>query len=250
MWSQIKQIAKRFTLVRKIVCMIPVGLRYTFASTSEKSGMNITIGTTSPELFDKQGKQLAEELKAKMSADSVVLDFGCGLGRPEKFLSPFCKEIYGADISSGMLRLARKRHKDIHNIHFLKSNKTDLSILQNCTFDFIFSEAVFMHMDKEHVILILKELHRVSKKGGKLYLMFPNLLCPSNLDDYIRSASKILHPHRLRYWLPQEVELVTKAIGFEIISIEVRSDSRDESRDCQLDAYHRDYSIWAFVTKR
>lgn len=250
MWFRIKQVAKRFTLVQKIISIIPVGWRYTLGSTSERAAMKMTINTASPELYSKQGMQLAEELKRRMPVDSVVLDFGCGLGRPEKFLSSFCKEIYGVDISRGILRLARKRYKDIHNVHYLKSKKTDLSIFQDCTFDFIFSEAVFQHIDKEHVILILKELYRVCKKKGRLYLMFPNLLSPRNLDDYIKSAERFLHSHRMRYWLPQEVEVVMKAIGFEIISLEVKSDSRDENRDFQLDDYHRDYSIWAFASKK
>ena len=250
MWSPIKRIAKRFALGQKIISMIPIGLHYTLGSTSEKAAMRVTIGATSPELYDKQGMQLAEELKVRMPADSVVLDFGCGLGRPEKFLSPYCREIYGVDISGGILRLARKRHKKVCNVHFIKTKKTDLSILQDCTFDFIFSEAVFQHIDKEHVILILKELHRVCKKGRKLYLMFPNLLCPGNLDAYLKSTERFLNPGRMRYWLPQEVEVVMKAIGFEIVSIEVKSDSRDQNRDCRLDDYYQDYSIWAFVSKK
>ncbi len=212
--------------------------------------MNITIGTTSTELFDKQGMQLAEELKAKMPADSVVLDFGCGLGRPEKFLSSFCKEIHGVDISRRILRLARRRHKNLQNVHFIRSKKTSLSIFQDCTFDFIFSEAVLQHIAKEHVVLILKELRRVSTKEGKVYLMFPNLLCPSNFDSFINPDTKFLYSHRIRYWLPQEVELVMKAIGFEIISLEVKRDSRDENRGLRLDDHHRDYSIWVFALKR
>jgi ubiquinone/menaquinone biosynthesis C-methylase UbiE len=250
MWFRIKQIAKRFTLVQKIITMIPVGWRYTLGSTSERSAMAMTINTTSPDLYDKQGMQLAEELKARMPADSVVLDFGCGLGRPEKFLWSYCREIYCVDVSVGILRLARKRYKNIHNVHFLKSRKTDLSILRDCTFDFIFSEAVFQHIDKEHVILILKELYRVCKKDGRVYLQFCNLLCPANLDVYFKSAKRFLDPHRMRSWLIQEVQTVMKEIGFNIISLELKSDSRDENRDFQLDDYHRDYNIWVLASKK
>jgi len=216
------------------------------------AALQTTIATTSAELFDKQGKQLADELKARTPPDSVVLDFGCGIGRPEKFLSSYCKEIYGADISMGMLRLARRRHKDFQNIHFVKNGKTELSIFQDSTFDFVFSEAVFQHMDKEHTILMLTELHRVCKKGGRVYLQFCNLLCPYNLDQFIKSSkeSKILIPIRMRYWLPQEVMLVTEAIGFEIIDLEIKSDLRDENRDFRVDDYHRDYSIWVFASKK
>jgi SAM-dependent methyltransferase len=252
MLKWVLQIVKRFKLARKIGSVLPSGWHWTLGAINEKAGLYSTIHTTSIELYDKQGMQLAEELKAKIPPDSAVLDFGCGMGRPEKFLSSYCKEIYGVDISWGMLRLARRRHKNIQNVHFVKSAKTDLSAFQDSTFDFVFSEAVFQHMDKEHVILILKELYRICKSEGRVYLHFPNLLCPYNLDDFIRSSlgSKTLIPTRMRYWLPQEVQQIMEALGFEIISLEVKSDFRDENRDYQIDDYHQDHSIWVFASRK
>lgn len=252
MWTRARQIAKRYKLARKIGSILPSGWRWTLGAITEKAALHTTIHTTSIELYDKQGMQLAEELKAKIPPGSVALDFGCGMGRPEKFLSSHCKEIYGVDISRGMLGLARRRHKDIQNVHFVKCGETDLSVFHDSTFDFVFSEAVFQHMDKEHVILILRELYRVCKVGGKVYLQFCNLLCPCNLDSFIRYSlgSKTLTSIRMRYWLPQEVQQIVEALGFEIISLEIKSDFRDENRDCQLDDYHRDYSIWVFASKK
>lgn len=252
MWTWARRIAKQYKLPRKIGNVLPSGWWWTLGAITEKAALHTTIHTTSIELYDKQGMQLAEELKAKIPPDSVVLDFGCGMGRPEKFLSSHCKEIYGVDISRGMLRLARRRHKNIHNAHFVKGRKTDLSVFQDCTFDFVFSEAVLQHMDKEHVILTLRELYRICKSEGRVYLQFCNLLCPDNLDSFIKYSlgSKTLTPIRMRYWLPQEVQQIVEALGFEIISLEVKSDGRDENRDCQIDDYHRDYSIWVFASKK
>ncbi|MBN2455216.1 MAG: methyltransferase domain-containing protein [Sedimentisphaerales bacterium] len=250
LWA--RRIESRHKLRRKISSVLPSSWRWTLGALTEKAAVYTTIHTKSIELYDKQGMQLAEELKAKIPPGSTVLDFGCGMGRPEKFLSSYCKEIYGVDISGGMLRLARKRHKNVQNVHFVKCGKTDLSVLQDCTFDFVFSEAVLQHMVKEHVVRILKELHRICKSNGKVYLQFCNLLCPYNLDSFIKYSlgSKILTSIRMRYWLPQEVQQVVKALGFEIINLEIKSDSRDENRDCQLDDYRRDYSIWVFASKK
>ena len=254
MWTWVRQVVKRYQLGRKIGSILPGGWWWTLGAITEKAALYTTIHTTSIELYDKQGMQLAEELKAKILPDSIVLDFGCGMGRPEKFLSSYCKEIYGVDISRAMLRLARRRHKDIHNAHFIKGGKTDLSVFQDCTFDFVFSEAVFQHLDKEHAILILRELRRICKTEGRIYLQFCNLLCPANLDNFIKYSlgSKVLTPNRMRYWLPQEVQQIVEALGFEIISLKVKSDGRDENRDFQTDVddYHQGYSIWIFASKK
>lgn len=239
-------------VARQVARMLGGGRLWSLGAVTEKTAMKTTIGAEGAELFEKQGMQLAEELKTKMPRDSIVLDFGCGIGRPEKFLSSWCKEIYGADISRGMLRLARRRHKGIRNIHFIKNKKTDLSVFEDCTFDFVFSEAVFQHMDKEHAVSMLTELHRVCKRGASVYLQFCNLLCLYSLDSFMKQskASRILSPNRMRYWLPEEAQRVVQAVGFEVISLEAKSDCRDENRDCMADDYHKDYSIWMFALKK
>lgn len=252
MLKRLLQSTKRLNLHRKMISLLPSQWRWTLGALTQKAAMQATINTRNSELFDKQGQELAEELKTIIPPDATVLDFGCGLGRPEKFLASHCKQIYGADISAGMLRLARKRHKGIENVHFVKVKKTDLSVFQDSAFDFIFSEAVLQHMDKEHAILILKELLRVCKNGAKVYLMFCNLLCPFNLDNFIKYSltSKILTPTRMRYWLPEEVERVVQAVGFRTISLDVKNDAHNEKRDCLQDDYHRGYSIWVLASKK
>lgn len=243
------------TIARGLAYVVGTELLWNLGTMTEKAAMKSAIETTSAELFDKQGMQLADELKTKMPPNPVVMDFGCGIGRPEKFLSPSVKEIYGVDISRMMLRHARKRHKHIQNVHFVRCKGNRLSMFEDSTFDFLFSEAVFQHMDKEDVILVLMEINRVCKEGGRVYLQFPNLLCPYNLNQFIdqskaKASELIRSPTRMRYWLPQEAEEILKALGFEIISLEVKSDYRDENRDCLTDDYHRDYSIWVYASRK
>ncbi len=250
MLETLKGRAKRSNLARRIFYSLGMEMFYNLGALTEKAALHTTINTTSLELFDWQGEELANELKLRMPRDSVVCDFGCGIGRPEKFLAPYCKEIHGVDISRGMLRLARRRHRDIPNVHFHKNNGRDLFMFRDCTFDFAFSEAVLQHNDKERIVSLLIELFRILKPKGKVYLQFCNLLCRYNLDCFIEgSKDKILTPVRIRYWLPKEVEIIIKAVGFELINLEVKSDFHGENRECLADNYHRDYSIWVFASK-
>lgn len=102
-----------------------------------------------------------------------MLDLGCGIGRVEKFLAPHCKEIHGVDVSGKMIKLARKRIKH-RNVYFHKNNGRDLSIFPDETFDFVFSEAVFQHVEKEDACFYLMEIHRVLKKNERAYLRYIN----------------------------------------------------------------------------
>lgn len=153
------------------------------------------------------------------------------------------------DVSGKMIKLARERisHK---NVYFHKNNGRDLSIFPDETFDFVFSEAVFQHIEKEDVCFYLLEIHRVLKKNGRAYLHFLNILCDYNLDGFLSSAkNKHRTVDRVRYHTTNEVEKIAKGIGFEILSLETKSDWRDVDSSCRDDSYYGDYSIWLLASK-
>jgi ubiquinone/menaquinone biosynthesis C-methylase UbiE len=215
----------------------------------KKSVIWSILNVEDEKIFDKRGGEFAEKLKKFIEPNSVVLDFGCGIGRVEKFLALYCKEIHGVDVSRKMIKLARNRitHK---NAYFHKNNGRDLSIFHDETFDFVFSEAVFQHIEKEDACFYLTEIHRVLKENGKAYLQFPNILCDYNLDGFLSSAkNKYRSSIRMRYYTPVEIERTAKQTGFKILSLETKSDWRDVDGSCRHDRYYRDYSIWLLVLK-
>lgn len=174
---------------------------------------------------------------------------GCGIGRVEKFLAPHCKKLYGVDVSGKMIKQAKKR-VNIKNVYFHENNGRDLSIFSDETFDFIFSVIVLQHIEKEDACFYLKEIRRVLKENGKAYLQFPNILCDCSLDVFLSSAkNKYRSIARMRYYTPEEVEKIVKRLGFEIISLETKSDWEDNDGTYRLDSYYRDYSIWVLASK-
>ncbi len=78
--------------------------------------------------------------------------------------------------------------------HFIKKNikhkKTDLKKIKfnNNYFDFIFCNGILSHSKSHH--LLLKEMHRVLKKEGKLWL---NVYGKNKLTDYEKSINKKLN---------------------------------------------------------
>lgn len=250
--DKILEKARESELIRRVYVSIFSGSyerRWNLHARGRRSAIWGILNVEDEETFDRRGGEFAEELKKFVEPNSIVLDIGCGIGRVEKFLAPHCKEIHGVDVSGKMIKLARDRinHK---NAYFHKNNGRDLSIFPDENFDFVFSEAVFQHLEKEDTCFYLMELHRVLKGIGKAYLQFPNILCDYNLNGFLSSAKNTYRgTARMRYYTPAEIEKIAKEIGFEILSLKTKSDWRDVEGSCRHDNYYRDYSIWVLVSK-
>ena len=109
----------------------------------------ILHGVSDKDKFWSSGREVASKLTNFINKDSVVLDVGCGIGRVEKYLAPHVKEIFGVDISRGMIKIAKKALENYDNVHFIKNNGRDLSIFEDNKFDFVFSILVLQHLEKE-----------------------------------------------------------------------------------------------------
>ena len=213
------RLLKRFTLIfvnsyEKI---------WDFRAITEYSALkSVLTGAENENIFDSSGQKTAEELKRFINPEAMVLDFGCGIGRVDKFLAPYCKELYGIDASRRMIKIAKERLKDCTNVFSIKNNGRDLSIFPNEKFDFVFSIGVLQHVDKDDACFYLVEIFRVLKECGKTYLQFPNFLYGSRPQEYI---GYITNPEntraidKMRWYTAFEVEEILKAIGFNIVSL-------------------------------
>ncbi len=106
-----------------------------------------------------------------------LLDFGCGDGASELFFSKYFSNwfITGIDVSKKSIDEAVE--KNIPNTIFeifngLEINETDDS------FDIVFIAGVLHHVNFSLHNILLKEIYRILKKGGRLYLFEHNPLNP------------------------------------------------------------------------
>ena len=153
----------------------------------------------------------------------TVLDLGCGTGRDVYLLSQMvgeAGEVIGIDMTDKPLDIART-HIDWHckkfgyanpNMHFKKGsieNLTSCGINDN-SIDIIISNCVIsLSPDKEAVF---KEIYRVLKPGGELYLsdVFADRRLPLNLQQH-----KVLLEERLGGALYEgDFELLMQKVGF------------------------------------
>lgn len=124
-------------------------------------------------------RSLQNELSRIRSAAGEVrraLEIGCGPGRLMLPLSRHFGEIHGVDVSTEMVRLARRNLAGVTQAHFHVLGGTNLAPFPNDSFDFVYSYAVFQHIPSREVVFnYLKETLRVLKTGGIARLQFNGL---------------------------------------------------------------------------
>lgn len=101
------------------------------------------------------------------------LDIGCGTGWAVGQAAMLVNNkglFYGVDISPKMIEKAQENFKMFTNIQFIKANSESIP-LDNDFFDIIICTNSFHHY--LHPEKVMKEIHRVLKKGGKIFILDP-----------------------------------------------------------------------------
>jgi len=106
-----------------------------------------------------------------------VLDIGCGDGATELFMQRYFSNwnVDGVDISEKSIIEAKKR--GLSNAIFSVYNGTRVPVQDEC-FDIVFVAGVLHHVEYKFHSAIVKEIFRILKKGGRLYIFEHNPLNP------------------------------------------------------------------------
>jgi ubiquinone/menaquinone biosynthesis C-methylase UbiE len=108
------------------------------------------------------------ELTQRLKSGKKVLDIGCGAGKVSDYLFKKGYSVTGIDINIKALKEARKINK---NINYKKADITSKIPFASGTFDAVVVPYVFTSIiSKEEQKIGAKEIKRVLKKGGYLWL--------------------------------------------------------------------------------
>jgi SAM-dependent methyltransferase len=166
-----------------------------------------------------------------------ALDFGCGVGRLTRALSPAFGEVVGVDISGSMIGHARRINADLENCRFVHNVRPDLATLDDATFDLVYANLVLQHMPgRDAAERYVRELVRVVRPGALLVFQVPGriplrhrLQPRRRLYEALRALGLPalalygrggLHPVRM-IDLPEERTVrAVKAAGGEVLAID------------------------------
>lgn len=153
----------------------------------ESDFMFRVAGTSDAVWFLKSGRMTYRDMEAVLSTVGLsfadhpkLLDFGCGCGRILLHMRPIAQEseIFGVDIDPDTVGWCQE------NIPWATCSQNlglpPLDFPDN-TFDLVFNQSVFTHLDEHYQNAWLKELSRVVKPGGRLLLSVAGELPFKNL---------------------------------------------------------------------
>lgn len=153
-----------------------------------------------------------------LNENVCMLDIGCGtgwaLGQAAKLVDGK-GTFYGVDLSEKMIEKAKENFKGRENFHFFKANAEEIP-LENNQFDVIICTNSFHHY--LHPDKALKEMYRLLKTGGKLYLLDPTV------DNWmIRQIAKGMHlfiRDKVNLHTSKEFGMIFARAGFNYIGAE------------------------------
>jgi ubiquinone/menaquinone biosynthesis C-methylase UbiE len=111
----------------------------------------------------------------RIGAGSRVGDIGCGTGEDAKNLSEIVGvhgDVTGFDISEAMLREARLRYANVHNLAFVHSG-ADRVDAPTAYFDAVRLDRVLTHVSD--ILAVFAELRRIVRPGGRIVISEPDM---------------------------------------------------------------------------
>jgi len=105
-----------------------------------------------------------------------ILEIGHCNGRWANFLKNYTSELSGIDSSQKCISYCKKRFKNNNNLKFYLNDGLSLSAIEDDSIDFVFSFDSLVHTDLYIIEFYLKEISRILKKDGVVFIHHSNLL--------------------------------------------------------------------------
>jgi len=152
-----------------------------------------------------------------------VLDAGCGSGRDAQYFKDYEFNITAIDAAENMVKEAKKNVKGVKFKH-MDMTKTDF---KDNTFDGIWANASLLHTEKKHVPKTIKELKRILKKDGILYISVKE-----GKGQEIKKKEKYNNePIPFFYYSLNEIQELVEKEGLQVLNSGLSEDSILKRKD-------------------
>ena len=150
----------------------------------------------------------------KMSYSSV-LDVSCGTGTILSAIKPNVEKT-GLDVSPKMIHMAKQKLGDSAD---LVVGDSEVLPYTNCSFDMVTCVLAFHHFEQPEIVV--KEMHRVLRKGGKVIIcdVYVPIFWRRLRANIFMRASKSARAHGdLHYYSQREIKWLLNRVGFRSIA--------------------------------
>jgi len=170
--------------------------------------------------FDRKMLELFHE---RVGDSGQICDSGCGPGQIAAYLKQIGADSCGIDLSEEMIAQAKKLYPDIS---FQVGNMLKLDSIEDEQFAGITAFYCIIHIPHEKVVTALKELHRVLKKGGHLFLTFHIGTEVRHLDDWFEHSVNV----DFRFFEVPQMKDYLKEAGFTLTEVIEREPYPEEAQ--------------------
>jgi len=180
------------------------GFAESYAESINKSA-GLKMSGESFEFFIEYRISIMQQRLAVLSMlpkQATLLDFGCGVGATESVLRRRFPEarIHGVDPSAESVREAEAL--GLPNVRFHVASGTNRLPFEDGSVDLVYSNGTFHHIDHAEHAAVFRELHRVTRPGGKVFIFENNPLNPlvvyAMKTDPVDVGTRTLFPWYLR----------------------------------------------------
>jgi demethylmenaquinone methyltransferase/2-methoxy-6-polyprenyl-1,4-benzoquinol methylase len=150
-----------------------------------------------------------------------ILDVCSGTGKGSISIAETNNKIIGIDISPHMLALAnKKKYKlEIENISFMEMDVRKMDFPSD-KFDIEMVSFGLHEMEYELMIVVLKEMHRTLRRGGKLFILDYATEDRFILKQIYSIYLKLSYPEHVRRFLEYDWNKILTDIGFHMEEIQ------------------------------
>jgi SAM-dependent methyltransferase len=156
-------------------------------------------------------RELLNRFAAEVRDRGEVCDMGCGPGHVARYLHEAGTRVFGLDLSPRMIENARKLSPDLA---FRVGNMMDLDLAGESLAGIAAFYAI-VNIPKESLPLVFREMARVLRPGGQLFLAF-------HMGDGATEEDELWgHPIAMNFFFfqPAEIQRQLELAGFAIENI-------------------------------
>lgn len=180
--------------------------------------------------FNKQAKQFARfELTrnktifqfivdfCKLNENDILLDVACGSGAFAVFCAEMLTHVTGIDISNELIKYAKKHAEELKlaNAEFIRGDVEKLPF-PDSSFSVVSCRSAFHHI--ENGDLVLKEMIRCVKKGGKICIQDMISYEQANVNNFFERMDKLIDSSHFRALSSQQIKALLVANNIKIES--------------------------------
>jgi SAM-dependent methyltransferase len=177
---------------------------------------NIAVTGESPEYFaEYKIRQLRQIVERDEIAVSRICDFGSGIGNSIPFFRKYfpAAALTSSDVSERSLTLSQQRYPGDATCVLIENGRIPCDA---DAFDLVFSACVFHHIPHDEHVMWLRELYRVTRRGGLCAVFEHNPLnpltvhavntCPFDENARLIFARDFAKRLNAAGWMPAQVQ--------------------------------------------